>query len=463
MRKADLVIKNGRVVTPYGITQGDLVIHGGKVLSIGTADRVDSEEEFDAGGSLVLPGAIDPHMHFGILSPQDLIQNMETDTGLALSGGVTTGSSTTYVNPKQTLPESLTENIELATGRSYIDFKIVPMPFSGDNMEQIKSCAALGANMFKFLMGYKGADAEMLGCPPSGLTLDLIYQGFSAIAACGAQCKPMIHAEEPYLTDIFRQKVVRENRQNMLVAWNDASPGIAEAIDIYKAAMVAKTVGVNLYVVHVSATESVDLIKHLHSQDHSITAETCLHYLVRNTEDDLGALGKVKPPIRTRVDQERLWRGLREGTITTVGTDTAPGTLEEKKSKSDFWEAPLGLGSNTGLLLPILFSEGVLKGRINIETLVKILCENPARALGIYPTKGVLLPGADADMVILDPSATMVVEESRLQTRRGFSIYEGWKVQGLPVATFLRGELVARGYDVASRKKRGKWLPVLPG
>lgn len=460
MQKADLAIKNGFVVTPHGVIHADVVVGNGKILSVGVADSIEAEEVFDAGGKLVLPGVIDPHTHLGNEGADRLIEFMESESADAATGGVTTLSTTTLIGSTQTLEDYLGQAVELTEGHSYIDIKFTLSPLSREHLREIKGCRALGANTFKFFMGYKGEEAKYFGMPEEGITMDMIYEGFRAIAECDPVCKPMIHAEEPYLTEAFRNKVIQEDRQNLLAAWDDASPGIGEAIDIYKAALVAKEVGVTLYVVHVSSKEGVDLIRQLHGQDHRIIGETCLHYLVRTTDDSLGVFGKVKPPIRSRADAEAIWRGLRDGTITIVGTDSIPYSREAKLA-AEFWDAPVGVGSSMALLLPIMFSEGVLKGRITLETLVRVLSENTARALGIYPQKGVLTPGSDADIVIFDPERRMVVDNSRLKTSSDFSIYDGMELQGTPVATFVRGMLVAKDYEVVSDQKLGKWLEAI--
>lgn len=200
--------------------------------------------------------------------------------------------------------------------------------------------------------------------------------------------------------------------------------------------------------VHTSARESVDAIQYLQARGIQVYGETCPHYLLLTRDDPAGVWAKVNPPLRREEDKQRLWLGLREGTITTIGTDHC--THQRTVKEGGIWEALPGFGS-IGATLPLLVSEGVNRGRIGWELLAKITSENAARVFGLYPRKGVLSPGSDADIVVVDPGHEWVLTAGELHSGSDFSIYEGRKLRGRAVKTYVRGRLVAEN-----------GLPVMP-
>lgn len=194
--------------------------------------------------------------------PEKLVRDFRTESADAASGGITTFLSTSLFG-KKPLNEYFDEAMQAASGNSYIDFKINLASGTVDQIEEIPGLCSRGANMYKFFMGYKGTEAEFFGMPKEGMNLALLSQGFETLAKVGRPAIPMIHAEEPYVGDVIHEKVRQKNYTNLLAAFNDANPAICETIDIFKAAEVAKVMGAPLYVVHVSAKESVDLIAYL--------------------------------------------------------------------------------------------------------------------------------------------------------------------------------------------------------
>jgi dihydroorotase-like cyclic amidohydrolase len=259
------------------------------------------------------------------------------------------------------------------------------------------------------------------------------------------------------MTDRLRQS----GRQDLLAAWHESSPDFLEPLQIHQHALITRELGVPLYVVHVSAAESVDLIRDLRGRDYDVTGETVVAFLhFTDHEADargLGPLGKIQPPIRSAKDRARLWQGLREGSISTIGTDCVLYSREQKVSR-DFWDVPVGIGPGLGFTLPILYSEGVHGGRLGLERLAKALCENTARRYGLYPAKGVLQVGSDADVVVIDPNRETTLGRDMAQTRSDYTVYEGVRVRGAPVMTFVRGALVARDYQVVAERPSGRYV-----
>jgi dihydropyrimidinase len=257
---------------------------------------------------------------------------------------------------------------------------------------------------------------------------------------------------------------MKEKTNNLIAAFNKARPNMCEPIDLCKAAYIAHEVGCPLYQVHISSKETVDQLEYFKDKGFEITGETCIHYLMFGCYDDVFVdnedyckFAKVNPPIHERADLERLWKGLKDGVIECVGTDHVNYSLGTKLDK-DFWTTMAGCGDGMSVSLLLMFSEGVNKGRITIDTLRKVMCENPAKAFGLYPQKGTLAKGSDADVVVIDPNKEMVIDHKESESTNEFSLYQGWKVKGVPVATFARGNLVAENYRFVGTEPKGKLL-----
>jgi len=214
--------------------------------------------------------------------------------------------------------------------------------------------------------------------------------------------------------------------------------------------------GCPVYIVHVSAKESVDAIKYLRQRGVKIYAETCPHYLTLTKDTPMGVLARMEPPLRSEADINCLWQAVADGTVDTIGSDHVP--LPRKQKEEDgIWKGIGGVGG-IGALLPIMMTEGVNKGRITIERLVKLTSENPARIWGIYPKKGALSPGSDADIIIVDPHKEWVLSAEALQSRSDYSIYEGRAVKGKAIKTFVRGKLVAEDSKLVAKAPLGEYV-----
>jgi len=259
----------------------------------------------------------------------------------------------------------------------------------------------------------------MFGMSENYLDTGYMYRAFSEIAKVGEPAFAMIHAEYPAIFEIISEKISKEKSNNYIDTFNQARPGICEAIDLCKAAYIANEVGCRLYQVHISAKEAVDATEYFKKKGFNLNTETCIHYLLLNTTDKVFVdneeyciMTKVNPPIREKADQERLWQGLREGIIDCIGTDHEGYTRATKFKKSDdsFWKATAGLCDSISVSLPLMFSEGVNKRRINIDTLRKVMSKNVAKAFGLYPRKGTLNEGSDADIIIIDPDKEMMID-----------------------------------------------------
>lgn len=466
--KYDLVIKNGTVCTENGMIKGGLAVKDGIIQAYVTdAALPEAEKYYDAKGNLIFPGVVECHAHLGnrTRTNESLDEELYTETRSAAQGGITTCCSTTL---KGTLPlHTLFELAQRNIANIYTNFKFTVAPASDAQFEECEDLFKTGGpNSFKLYLGYRGQSARMFGMDENGFDTGKMYWGFSKIAKLGAPAFAMIHAEDPSIFELVTKNVLAELKEkptnNLMAAFNKARPGICETVDICKAAIVAHEVGCPLYVCHITAKESVDQVAYFQKRGFDLTGETCLHYLLLSCDDeafvnneDYCKLAKVNPPIREKADRERLWQGIQEGVITRVGTDSVAYTLKQKL-EPDFWDTICGCGDGYGVLLPLMFSEGVQKNRISLETLRKLLCENPAKTYGIYPQKGTLNIGSDADVVIIDPNKEMVIDQKESESFCEFNLYQGWKVKGVPVATFVGGHLVAENYKIVDETPHGK-------
>lgn len=463
--KYDLVIKNGLVCTENGMFSGGIGVKNGVIAAMlpeGVTYEADSA--YDAQGNIIFPGVVEPHAHLGLETMQydRYASDLRTETRAAAQGGITTINTTTLFGAGSVI--EYLDNAMIGTDKLAVNVKFYAAPGNDSQVGEMKEVFARGIGAFKFLLGYRGESARMFGMDERGIDTGMMLKGFSEIARLGPPAFAMIHAEDPGIVEQTSPASKANQTNNYLADFNRAQPSICEVVDICKAAYVANEVGCPLYVVHVSAKESVDQIAYLKAKGFDITGETCLHYLMYSCDDpvfvgneELCKYAKVNPPIRQEADKERLWKAINEGTITCLGTDHVDYT-RKKKLGPGFWETVCGVGDGYSVSLMLMFSEGVNKNRITIDTLRKIMCENPAKSFGLYPKKGVIAIGSDADIVIIDPKKEMTIDHQDSESANEFSIYQGWKVKGVPTATFVSGNLVAENYKIVTDKYHGKLL-----
>jgi dihydroorotase-like cyclic amidohydrolase len=271
----------------------------------------------------------------------------------------------------------------------------------------------------------------------------------------------MVHAEEPHVRRMLGQRLRAEGRED-LVAWAQHSPQWSESVQVLQYGVIAKDLGVPLYVVHISRAPTLDLIEYLHGKGFDITGETLVCFLSTTAQErqaaGCGIRAKIQPPIRFQEDQDRLWAALRAGTVTAIGTDTIPYT-SKYKGKQPFWDARPGLNIQTIDSLPLLMTKGYHEGRVDLATMARVLAENPARYFGVGHRKGRIAPGYDADLVVIDAEKEVKLGLARMRGGSDYSIWEGTPVKGLPVMTFARGELVAADGEIVAPVARGRYLP----
>ncbi len=439
----DLLIKNGSVIIPeIGLLKSNLVIKGDKIFSI-TQDEPKAKEVIDAKGLHIIPGILDPHTHLGLMASLDL--ELETEGRAAILGGVTTVGC--FFNHEGSYKETINNICNSVKNFSRVDF--IPHLTLRDDIQvsEIEDYINYGVKAFKMYMcGIPG----ILPHQEDGF----IYNTLKKISTL--QNKPLvcIHAENTSIVDYAVTDSERE-KINTLEDWEKTHPSIAEAEAIQRASYLSECTDTDLYIVHVSSEKSVNKIQELNNK--KVKIETTSPYLTIDVNSDIGVYGKMSPPLRNLNSRNALWHAIENGLIDTIGTDNVTMTSDEKNVKSGMKSAVPGYPAIATHLVSVI-NEGVINRGIPIEKIIPLMTLNPAKIFGVYPKKGTLLPGSDADIVLLDLNRTEKVSNDRIQGRSDFSLFDGKYLKGWPCATIKAGKIVAWNGEITDDIYRGKVL-----
>lgn len=460
---SDLTLRNGYVVTPQGVVRGGLSASAGVITDVG-ADRTlpQGREDIDVHGKVIFPGVIDPHTHMGLGDPEAFESDFLTESMDAVSGGVTTVITTSVFGPAPRVPV-VEQNIESGNRNSYVDFRITALMAARDHAEEIPDLVDLGVRSFKYMWGYKGSLAAGFGSSEEGVPTDLFWLSCEKMCAAHPKAFPTIHAEDPDVRDLFNVRWRKRDPEGCLVSWARANPNILEPLQLAQAAWIAQEVGVPLYMVHASSREAVQMIREFKQKGWRTFGETLTAFLYWTADEadakGVGAKGKVQPAIKFTEDRQALWQGIRDGTITQIGTDSLVYTKEE--ATGDLWDRRPGLGPGLGTSLSAIVTAGLNRGQITLEQMASVMAENVARQFDLYPAKGVLQPGSDADIVVFDPTRSRVAVGSELLSASKYTLYEGEELFGWPDRVFVRGQLVARDGRIVASAPHGRYVPVV--
>jgi dihydropyrimidinase len=455
----DAVIANGLVLSIDGETKTDVAIRGETIAAVGpglAAEAGPGTEIIDAKGRLVLPGALDVHVHLelpfcGTVSSDD----WNTGTRAAARGGVTTVIDFAIPYGNESLLDAYNNWMARARPKACVDYcfhmAITNWDRHGPEMAKL---VAMGCPTFKEFMIYAS----------EGWQSDdrAIYNTLERCRELGAML--LVHAESSRVLD----ELIARHHTPELMSRHGARlhpmtrPNFIEAEAIQRAITWAEVTGGRLYVVHMSTAEGTDHVKAAQARGVDVYAETCAQYLVLDDslfEQPDGHLFACCPQIKKKKDQERLWSGLRSGEVSVISTDTCTFSRAQKaRWEGDWTKIPMGLpGLET--LVPIVFTHGVLAGRLTTAEFVAKCCTNPAKLMGLYPKKGTITPGSDADIAIIDPKKTLTVDCATMETNADWSPYQGWSLAGFAETTFSRGKKIVEDYKFVGESGWGRWLP----
>lgn len=441
----DLVILGGQCVIPeMGILRANIGIKGDKIVAL-TKDLIRGKKTIDAQGMFVLPGIIDPHTHLGLFDNLD--EELETETRSALLGGVTTVG--TYFNQEASYLNFIPELERRVRALSRID--IIPSLAirTKQQIRELPEYSARGMNTFKvYMCGVKGLYPHQ----DDGFIIKLM----KAMKALPPTVNPMlsIHCENTSICDYAEEDMEGLTLQT-LDDWNQTHPNIAEGEAVIRAAYFAKKMDVRTYVVHSSTKEAMAAIRKL--KHPKLLVETTSPYLSLDTSSDIGVYGKMAPPIREQESRKALWDALKDGLIDTIGTDNTVMTSEEKNIAGGMQNAGPGYPT-LGTHLVSLLNEGVFKQEVPLEKLIPLITMNPAKIFGVYPQKGTLMPGSDADIVLVDLNNSGIADPAKLLSRSDFSIFQGKNMRGWPFATIKGGKIAVWDGELVDDTLRGTVL-----
>ena len=460
------LIKHGQIITPQETLKADLLIEDGKISQVGKALEASGAEEIDASGKYILPGGIDPHVHLD-LAMFDTVSSDDHYTGMkaAAFGGTTTVMD--FVEDKD--PDLLKNIADLrakADPKAAIDysFHLNITHFDDRVAAQIPAIVESGVTTLKVFTAYNNRlrlqDGE-------------IFQLMLIAAENGLLT--LMHAENGDVIDVLVEKALQEGHTEPI--WHALTRPAWGAVEaVLRGAALAAQAKAPLYIVHLNTAGGIDQLAYAREKGAPVMGETCPQYLFF-TEEHLkrpdGAKWICSPPMRRDLDNQRIWEGVEDNTIQTIGTDHCPFFFDGTKAilyegkdvkipgkelgADDFTKIPNGL-PGVGDRMPILWTEGVGKGRITPNQFVAYTSANPARIFGLYPRKGCLEPGSDADVVIWDPDKELVFGADISHQRTDYNLYEGWNLQGYPEKVFLRGELIVDGDQWLGKPGQGQFL-----
>jgi dihydropyrimidinase len=445
----DIVLRGGTVVTPWSVTSADVAIDGGTISAV--SPGLAGARAIDADGKLVFPGVIDAHTHMALpVSGMRSSDDFYSGTVAAACGGVTTIIDFTVGTPGTTIPDDIERRLE------EVSDAVVDVALHGEVVgwepgaeEEFVEAIRRGVTSFKFYTAYEDSGRRT---SPS-----VMKRAFETLADLGGIA--LVHCEDEGLIRSIAASL-SPGELGEMVTLAIARPDLCEGAAVTQVGRLAEETGLPTHIVHVSSALGLAAVREARGRGARLTAETCPQYLVLTAEsyDRMdGHLFAASPALRTDADQRALWKGLRRQEFDLVATDHCPFTREQKTWRGSFTDLPYGLpGVET--LLPLIYSEGVGKGLLHLPDIPRLLSEGPARVYGLYPRKGAIEVGSDADLVVFDPDETWEISAEGLHMNTDFSPYEGWTIVGKVVATISRGELVYADAEADARRGRGRFL-----
>ncbi len=431
----------------------DLLIEGEKIAAIGNLPTQEADGTIDAAGLLVFPGAVDPHVHFNDEFMNTVsVHNYYTGTLAAAYGGVTSVVDFSNQISGEPLIKTLEAKKEEAKGKALVDWGVHPVitNLTPNTLKEVPLLVKQGAPTIKCYMTYRS----------EGLMVEEndMWEIMESLGKAGGML--MVHAED---NDIVEKNVTRMLGEGLTkpIYHARSKPPEAEIRAIQSCIQLAKETRARLFIVHMATAGGVELVGEARGEGLDVMAETCTHYLIF-TENMLEREDGIKwicsPPLRNKRIQDRLWKGLQDGRLSMVSSDDAAYSWEAKLLGADrFDKCPNGI-PGIEVRVPLLYSEGVAKGRLSLPRFVELVATHPAVLFGLYPQKGTLNPGSDADIVLFDPQAAWTMSRKTLHMATDWSAYEDIPITGKIVKVLSRGELILDGEKLYAEKGRGRYL-----
>jgi dihydropyrimidinase len=466
----DLWIRGGEVVTAGSRGRADLGVSGGKIVQIGGEIPRDAQtKEIDATGKLVIPGGVDMHVHLspafvpagigpgGVETagqPEEAVgeqavgwaDDFASGSRSAAAGGITTIGNMTFPRIGEGPVAAIERTAADAAQDSIVDFVLHPVMLSAQGMaEHIPGLAAAGCSSIKAFMMFGSFDAEVRE-----------YVNLMDVAGRHGLVT-MLHCEDACVVSVIAERMLAEGEGQPL-NYGKSRPVYSEAVAVARAAAYAEATGAPVYIVHLSSREALEVAHKARARGVPIFVETRPIYLLfdeQHLRREDGALYIGNPPLRTSEDVAALWAGIFAGSVQTCCTDHAPSPKADKLDPTrDITTVSPGM-ADLETMMPLLYSEGVRKGRISLERFVEVTSTNAAKIFGVYPQKGTIAVGSDADLVVWDPDLSRTLRADDLQTNADYSLYDGWEIVGGPAVTISRGEVVFADGRVTVEEGRG--------
>ncbi len=435
----DTIVAGGKVVTASDVVEATVAIQGGRIVAIGPEAMLPpADRTIDASGKVVLPGLIDCHLHVG---PE--YDDWKTAPIAAARTGLTTLLPFVVSEEGETLPDAVARLRDEAGALSALDFGFhFILNHEPSILDGLPGAVSLGVTSFKLFMTYKKRGKRMVSD-------EFIARTMERLARLGGLCQ--LHCENGDILSYLEDKAIAEGR-TAPTDFPGTCPDWTEEEAINRAVLIGRLTGCPVYVVHLSTKLGLERIKRAQAEGQQVWTETCPQYLLLTDREmeRWGPFAKIGPPLRPAdgPDRAALWEGSEAGFIATVASDHSPRVpaAKEPGRKNIFVDAegkPIPFGApSLETLVPLVYGEGVVKRGLPLTWLARVLSENPARIFGLYPRKGTIRIGADADLTIWDPAPDWTIEQRHHLGIAGFTPYEGWRVRGRPWTTLLRGQVM---------------------
>ncbi len=444
----DTIVRGGKVVHPSGVTEASIAIADGKIVAIASEELLPPATSYlDASGKFVLPGLVDAHTHV-------YLDSYRTISESAAFGGVTTLLSYIWPDQDQDIPASIDHWRRFGEAASVVDFGLhMGLMDSPSSLEQIHTAVEMGVNSFKLMMDYKRRGLMVSD--------EFMLAAMERIAETGGLAT--VHAENGGMIHYLEEKMMAQGLTSP-ADYPRSRPREAEVEAVDRAIAIASLAGCPLFLVHITTAGSVDRVANAHLASRPVWAEACPHYLFLTEEEfeRQGPIIKMAPPLRSEGDCETLWTGIERNVIATVASDHTAFTREMKEAGwTNIFHAPFGV-PGTETLLPLMYTEAVVRRGLPVTILPRLLSENPAKLFGLYPQKGVLEVGSDADLVFFDPEREVTITAGILHSKADFTPFEGRKVKGWVASTLVRGNPVVQDGRLVELPPRGMFLARKP-